>query len=152
MEPDVHGGTQTGVILWRITDCVFKFGLRAIPPRKGSHDKLRGVKLMCRWLCSWWLWLLCVSVLNVGNGGWEVFPSALVEALRYCREVGICCHPFCWIAWLFLVVSFSLILVLLSSLFSEFLAFGNLPQGYGVGKPSWVWKSCWGFILSTTRT
>ena len=32
MEPDGHGGTQAGVILWRITDCVLKFGLRAIPP------------------------------------------------------------------------------------------------------------------------
>ena len=36
MEPDGHGGTQAGVILWRITVCVFKFGLRAIPPRRGS--------------------------------------------------------------------------------------------------------------------
>ena len=37
MEPDDRGGTQTGVILWRITDCVLKFGLRVIPPRRGSH-------------------------------------------------------------------------------------------------------------------
>ena len=32
MEPDGRGGTQTGVILWRITDCVLQVGPRAIPP------------------------------------------------------------------------------------------------------------------------
>ena len=30
MEPDGHGGTQAGVILWRVTVCAFKFGLRPI--------------------------------------------------------------------------------------------------------------------------
>ena len=29
-----------------------------------------------------------------------------------------------------------LVLVLLSSLFSDFLVFGNLPRGYVIGKPS----------------
>ena len=32
MEPDDRGGTQAGVIPWGITDCVLKFGPRAIPP------------------------------------------------------------------------------------------------------------------------
>ena len=38
----------------------------------------------------------------------------------------------------FLVASFGLILVLLSSHFSDFLVLGNLPRGYVVGKPSWA--------------
>ena len=35
MEPDDRGGTQTGVTLCGVTDCAFRVGPRAIPPRRG---------------------------------------------------------------------------------------------------------------------
>ena len=43
---------------------------------------------------------------------------------------------FCGIAWCFLWAPFGLTLALLSSHLSDFLALGNPPRGYGVGKPS----------------
>ena len=149
MKPDVHGGTQTGVTSCRVTDCAFRVGLRAIPPRRGSHDKLLFVKLTCRWLCSgvcvcfaWVLWW----------GGWEVFPSAVLRhsglsgswksAITFlldstmgslCTLWSNTCSPLLPLFW--------------------FLVSGNLPRGNVVGKPSlWARMSCWGFILSTTST
>ena len=52
MEPDGYGGTQTGVIPWRITDCAFKVRPTGDSSSKGSHTKLLSVKLTCRWNCS----------------------------------------------------------------------------------------------------
>ena len=40
MEPDDRGGTQTGVILWRITDCVLKFGLRVLNNSYATGDTM----------------------------------------------------------------------------------------------------------------
>ena len=136
MEPDDHGGTQTGVILWRVTDCAFKVRPTGDSSSKESHNKPLGVKLTCKWIRSWCMCRFCVSVMMVGNGGLRDPSQWYVWEFRYCWGVGICYHPFCWIVWCFLCASFGLILVLLSSLFSDFLVFGNLPRGYVVGKPS----------------
>ena len=57
-------------------------------------------------------------------------------ALRLCRGVGICYHPFCWITWLFyLCTPWSDTCFPLSPCF-WFLILDNPPRGYGVGKPS----------------
>ena len=51
-EPDDRGGTQTGVILWRITVCAFQVRPTGDSSLKGSHIKMLRVKLTCRWLRS----------------------------------------------------------------------------------------------------
>ena len=136
MEPDDHGGTQTGVILWRVTDCAFKVQPTGDSSSKGSHNKLLSVKLTCRWICSWCMSIFCVSGMIVWTGVVEwSFPvlwlghSGIVGKLESAITLSLDSMMFS------LCILWSNTCSPLLPLFWFFVP-GNLPRGNVVGKPS----------------
>ena len=136
VEPDDHGGTQTGVIPWRVTDCAFKVRPTSDSSLKGSHNKLLSVKLTCRRICSWCMCRFYVRDMIVWNGvlersfpvvclrtqvlsgSWNLLSPFLLDSmmLSLCILWSNTCSPLLPRFW--------------------FLILGNLPWGYVVGNPS----------------
>ena len=82
MEPDDRGGTQTGVILWRITDCVYSsaYGWFLL---EDDHIILLSVELTCRRIVA----DVCVDfawVLGLCGLGWL---RGLSQCYVWCTQV-----------------------------------------------------------------
>ena len=82
--------TQAGVILWRITVCAFKFGLRATPPRRGSDIP---VECFCAGLTN----VQVVLWLRLPEGGkllsvfWNVYLGVFAHLYDVFDVLFVCC-------------------------------------------------------------